>query len=81
MQCLDKSKFFFQNFQMTVTLPGLEKSSQTLKIRLLPGKPAALRLISFSDGFNKIERDNGRFAGNENRLCLIELDLLVAGLS
>ena len=44
---------------MTVVLPGLEKSSQTLKIRLLPGKPSALRLTFFSDGFDKIKGEKG----------------------
>ena len=45
---------------MTVTLPELGKPSQTLKIRLLPGKPAAIKLVSFTDGFNKIEGENGK---------------------
>jgi len=50
---------------MTVVLPGLDKSSQTLKIRLLPGKPAAVKLVSFNDGFNKIEGENGKLIDEE----------------
>ena len=51
--------YVLQNFQMTVMLRELEKPSQTLKIRLLPGKPSAVRLTSFSDGFRTIEPDKG----------------------
>nr|CAB3266390.1 structural maintenance of chromosomes flexible hinge domain-containing protein 1-like [Phallusia mammillata] len=46
-----------KNFPMTVTLPGLSRSSQTLKIRLLPGQPYSLRVTSFNDGYEEIQID------------------------
>ncbi|CAK8672425.1 unnamed protein product [Clavelina lepadiformis] len=46
-----------KSFQMTVIIPGLQRESQTLKVRLLPGTPHQLRLVSFSDGYNTLEAD------------------------
>jgi len=44
---------------MTVGLPGLHRQSQTLKIRLLPGAPHALKLASFNDGSGEVVVDHG----------------------
>lgn len=42
---------FVQNFSITVILPGLARESQTIKIRLLPGPPKAIKIDSvFTNG-------------------------------